>query len=221
MRRWTGALEACAFVLALVALFAVVGVMNPLPRPGVSTDRLGPDNGETVGEYIARSAASVTDSAADDDLHWALVSFDTEVSPAYAYEAAGGVRVGQVLVRVPLDRVQTQVIAVGVPGTEKSVLESEDVAASKLQGSMGQWDRGAQIDAVSASRLSAGCDCVVGLVVHAPASSAQSIQVKAGVRAVESLPADATAGKFAVRALLPDYIDVVGPLPDDGPIPPP
>jgi hypothetical protein len=40
-----------------------------------------------------------------------------------------------------------------------------------------------------------------------------------GVRAVEALPPDAVSGKFAVEPLLPEYIDVVGPLPDDGPVP--
>lgn len=220
MTRWRRVGELGVLVLAFLLLFWFVGVANPIPRPGVNTDRLGPDNGETVDEYIARSWESVDLASADDDLHWSLVSFTAETSPVGAFEAAGGVRIAQVLVRVPLERVQTQVIAVGVPGTERSVTEAGDVAASRLQGSMGQWDRQAQIDGVSASRLAAGCDCVVGLVVHAPATALDSILSRPDVRAVESLPSDARAGKFAVRALLPDYVDVVGPLPDDGPIPP-
>jgi hypothetical protein len=36
---------------------------------------------------------------------------------------------------------------------------------------------------------------------------------------VEALPPDAVSGKFAVEPLLPEHIDVVGPLPDDGPVP--
>ncbi|KZE98625.1 hypothetical protein A2J03_13450 [Rhodococcus sp. EPR-157] len=220
--RWVrGVAEACALVVVTLVLFAVVGVMIPLPQPGVNTDRLGPDNGETVANYTSRSVQSVQDAAADEDLHWALVSFAAATSPATAYESAGGTRIAQVLIRVPMDRVQTPSIVVGVPGTEQSVLASEDTAASGLHGSTGQWDRQSQIDAASLPRLAAGCDCVVGLVVHASGISLRSIQATSGVRTVEALPSDAVAGRFAVRALLPDYVDVVGALPDDGPIPPP
>jgi hypothetical protein len=42
---------------------------------------------------------------------------------------------------------------------------------------------------------------------------------RADVRAVQALPPDAVSGKFAVEPLLPEYVDVVAPLPDDGPVP--
>ncbi|MGB7238360.1 MAG: hypothetical protein WBD41_20600, partial [Rhodococcus sp. (in: high G+C Gram-positive bacteria)] len=102
--RWVrGVAEACVLVVVTLVLFAVVGVMNPLPRPGVNTDRLGPDNGETVADYTSRSVQSVQDAAADEDLHWALVSFAAATSPSTAYESAGGTRIAQVLIRVPMD----------------------------------------------------------------------------------------------------------------------
>lgn len=221
MNRFRGALEACVLVLVALGLCAVVGVLNPLPRPGVGTDALGPDNGETVEDYARRAASSVEDAHADTDRHWALVSFSSATSPARAYDAAGEVRIAQVLLRVPMERVQTQVIAIGVAGNSRSVISSEDIAASRLQGSTGQWDRQSQIDAASASRLASGCDCVVGLIVYATGDELGTLVDVPEVRAVEALPADAVAGKFAVRAFLPEYVDVVGPLPDDGPIPPP
>lgn len=221
MSRFRGAIEASALVFAALLLCAVVGALNPLPRPGVTTDTLGPDNGDTVDEYVARGVASVDEARGDEDSHWSLVSFRSAVSPEAASRSAADVRIAQVLFRVPIERVQTQVIAVGVPGTESSVVESEDIAASRLQGSMGQWDRQSQIDAASSTRLAAGCDCVVGIVVHATGDALARIADGADVRAVEVLPSDAIAGKFAVRALLPEYIGVIEPLPDDGPIPPP
>lgn len=221
MTRFRGALEACALAAAALVLCAVVGVLNPLPSPGVSTDRLGPDNGESVDDYAGRAATSVEEAREDSDLHWALVSFVSATSPARAYELSGGIRIAQVLLRVPMERVQTQVIAIGVAGTERSVLESEALAASRLQGSTGQWDRQSQIDAASSARLAAGCDCVVGLIVYATGEALSTVGEEAEVRVVEALPSDAIAGRFAVRALLPDFVDVVGPLPDDGPIPPP
>ncbi len=226
MSRLWGAAEAVALVVAALVFFAIVGALNPLRQLAVDTDRLGPENGEYVVEYLDRAGISVKKSLEDKDLHWGLVSFDSAVSPAQSWGLADSVRISQVLLRVPLDRVQTAVITVGVSGTEVSVAESESVAASRLQVSMrhvsmGQGGRQSQIDAASAFRLSAGCDCVVGLVVRAPAAALATIAGRPGVRAVEALPSDAAAGRFAVRALLPDFVDVVGPLPDDGLVPPP
>ncbi|OZF45597.1 hypothetical protein CH293_21835 [Rhodococcus sp. 14-2470-1b] len=228
MTRMSGAAPAAASALAAVVLLFAVGIANPVPRPGVNTDTLGPDTGEAVAEYVARAEESLAvdstdpDSAgSDSEMHWALVSFDAEVSPARAYDAARNVRIAQVLLRVPIERVQTQVITVGVPGTEASVLGSAAVAGSRLHGSTGQWDRQAQIDAVSSARLVEGCECVVGLIVRGSGGQLRTVDTGNGVRAVEALPPDAIAGRFAVRALLPDYVDVVGPLPDDGPVPAP
>lgn len=216
-----GALEASALVVAALLLCLVVGFANPLPRPVVSTDSLGPDNGEIVADYVDRASASLSGLTGGDARHWALVSFAESASTEQAVQVGVGERIAQVLVRVPLDRVQTPVITISVSGSPESILGSEDAAATTLQGSMGQWDRQSQIDAASAPRLAAGCDCVVGLIVHAAPDALRAMEATEGVRAVEALPVGATAGKFAVRALLPDYVDVVGPLPDDGPVPSP
>lgn len=213
-----GVIETCALVAGVVALCAVVGASNPISRPGVTTDRLGPDNGETVGEYIGRSEQTLADDGMSDP-RWAMVSFPDAVSPRESYERTSSVRIAQVLLRVPLERVQTPVIAVGVPGSEESVLAAEDAAATRLHGSTGQWDRQARIDAVSAARLSSGCDCVVGVIVRATTVALQALDARPDVRSVEALPPDAVAGRFAVRAFLPEYVDVVGPLPDDGDVP--
>ncbi|SNT21960.1 hypothetical protein [Rhodococcoides kyotonense] len=220
MKRVAGLVEGVVLVAAAVGLCAVVGIASPRPVPGVSTDRLGPDTGETVTEYVDRSRAGVAELT-DTEQHWALVSFDTYLSPRAAAEAAGGERIAQVVIRVPLDRVQTRVLTIGVPGSVMSVVDALDVAATELNAGVGQWDRQSQIDAASVSRLADGCDCVVGLVVRADPSALSTMADSPGVRAVEALPADARAGHFAVRAFLPDYTDVVGALPDDGPIPPP
>lgn len=221
MTRLRSVASACALAVATLIFFAVVGMLNPLPKPHVDTDTLGPDNGETVDEYIARALSSVRDASSGDDVHWGLVSFAAPLAPRDALLAVSDARIAQVLFRVPMERVQTPVVSIGVSGSERSVLASEDDAASRLRGSTGQWDRQSQIDAASSARLTAGCDCVVGLVVRATGRTLQSVMDAPGVRAVEALPADAVAGRFAVRALLAEYTDVVGPLPDDGPIPPP
>lgn len=219
VRRNRGIVEACALAAAALVFVWLVGITNPPPPRGVNTDRLGPDNGEQVGEYIARAEASLHESGAEMNPKWALVSFDSGVGVRDSLDPVGEARVAQVLLRVSIDRVQTPVVSVGVPGTPESIVESPDIAATRLHGTTGQWDRQSRIDAASATSLASGCDCVVGFVVRAPGDVLQAIAAHPLVRAVEALPADAIGGRFAVRAFLPDYVDVVGPLPDDGDVP--
>ncbi|OZE31010.1 hypothetical protein CH256_13960 [Rhodococcus sp. 05-2254-6] len=205
-----------AAALVFVAL-AVIGHLNPVRQLGVGTDRLGPDSGEQVVDYLARAEASLRSD--NTEPRWGSVSFDRELTAQQAYAVADGIRISQVLVRVPLDRVQTPILTVGVPGSERSVLNSTARAASLATESFGAGDRQAQIAAVSQQRLLDGCACVVTLVVRATPAELSELAGRADVRAVQALPPDAVSGKFAVEPLLPEHVDVVGPLPDDGPVP--
>ncbi|KZF01558.1 MULTISPECIES: hypothetical protein [unclassified Rhodococcus (in: high G+C Gram-positive bacteria)] len=202
--------------LVFVAL-AVIGHLNPVRQLGVGTDRLGPDSGEQVIDYLARAEASLRSD--NTEPRWGSVSFDRELTAQQAYAVADGIRISQVLLRVPLDRVQTPILTVGVPGSERSVLNSTARAASLATESFGAGDRQAQIAAVSQQRLLDGCACVVTLVVRATPAELSELAGRADVRAVQALPPDAVSGKFAVEPLLPEHVDVVGPLPDDGPVP--
>jgi hypothetical protein len=206
---------ACA--VALVVLVLVLGAATP-PRPSsIATDRLGPDSGEPVSGYLDRARASLADPAAPGP-RWALVSFDREQTAAQAYRTADGVRVSQMLLRVPLDRVQTPLVVVDVAG-EESALRAPAVAAGRLFGSAGEWDRQARIDSVSAARLAQDCPCVVGLTVHGDPDALRALAAAPGVRAVEALPADAVFGRFAVTPLLPEQTQTASPGPDDGEVP--
>lgn len=208
---------------------AVVGYLNPQRQLGVGTDRLGPVSGEPVQDYLSRSRATLDGDAADH--RWALASFGTHLTVGDAYAAARGVRISRMLFQVPIDRVQTPMIAVGVTGSERSVSGSSWRAAATLDpsvgqggsveqgGSVGQAGRPAEIAAVSADRLRSGCACVVGVVLRGSESDLTAVAAGGTVRAVEALPADAVDGKFAVSALLPQHIDTVGPLPDDADVP--
>ncbi|MFC7447070.1 hypothetical protein [Rhodococcus daqingensis] len=205
----------CAAALALVVV--TLGVVNP-PRPtSIVTDRLGPEGGEPVDGYLARAGASI--GGPDADPRWALVSLDIEMTADQAYGLADGVRISRMLFRVPLDRVQTQLIGVDVPANQEAVRRSPGVAAGRLQGTAGEWDRQARIDAVSAGRLESGCACVAGMTVRGDLARLRELAARPGVRAVEALPADAVHGRFAVTPLLPEHIDVVRPGPDDGEVP--
>lgn len=212
--QWRGAAIAAAAV-ALIASILALGVLHPPREAGVSTDRLGPEYGEQVADYLSRAQDSL---AGDDNAqHWALVSFTEPLVPEWIPAHSGGMRVAQVLYRVPIPRVHTPLVAVPVPEDIGAAVDSAQYAAWLLPRPAD--DRSARVVSVSAARLRAGCACVVGLVVRGRLTELRNLAERNGIRAVQALPADAVAGSFAVIPLLPDYHEAVAPGPDDGPVP--
>ncbi len=214
--------------LAVVAVAAVVGVgfANPVPTPPIRTDTLGPDSGEAVPDYLVRARDSI---AALDGPVWALVSFTkaltvdevitTTSSSQVSSVRVPDVRVARVMYRVPIERVQTPLMSVPVPDNDEAVRRSPGVAATRLASLGGDTDRQQQVALASAKQLSAGCACAVGVLVRATPEGLEAIEHDSNVRAVEALPSDASPWLAAVRPLLPEYVDVVAPGPDDGPVP--
>lgn len=79
MRRRQGGYFGLAVAAAvLLAVTVVLGVVNPVRQMPVSTDALGPDNGERVSDYLARSSRSLAVEPRSE--HWALVSFEAPVT---------------------------------------------------------------------------------------------------------------------------------------------
>ncbi|NHE65396.1 hypothetical protein G9U53_13850 [Rhodococcus sp. D-46] len=223
-----GLTPAPAVVAVVVGVAAVVGVgfANPVPTPPIRTDTLGPDSGEAVPDYLDRARDSV---ASVDGPVWALVSFtkaltvDEVMTTTSSVQMPGaevsGVRVSRVMFRVPIERVQTPLMSVPVPDNDESVRRSPGVAATRLVSLGGDTDRQQQVALASAKQLSAGCACAVGVLVRATPEGLEAIEHDSNVRAVEALPSDASPWLAAVRPLLPEYVDVVAPGPDDGPVP--
>ncbi|WP_280416235.1 hypothetical protein [Nocardia carnea] len=218
-----GRLRALGFGAAAAVSAAIVvalGITTPPVPDAVSTDRLGPDTGEAIAEYLDRARDSL--SGPDDGDRWALVSF-ADYRPAAALPGlSGGVRVSQALYQVPLPRVATPLVAVQVPENAAALERSGTDAAWQLADRRrytAEGTRGAQVLDVSIARLRAGCACAPGLVVRAPLSRLRELAGRPGVRAVQALPADAVAERFAVAPLLPDSADPVAPRPDDGLVP--
>ncbi|MEV6280586.1 hypothetical protein [Nocardia sp. NPDC051832] len=213
-----------AVAVGVSALMFTLGTLNP-PRPlGVGTDRLGPEQGETVADYLARAQNSLT--GGDTAEHWALVSFTTELAPTAIPAHSAALRIGQVLHRVPLPRVQTPIVTVGVPAGDAVAIASADNAAWQLQAQLERdealgvlSDRTLRATSVSIARLRAGCACTVGLVVRGNLAQLRNLAAGTGIRAVEALPADAVDGRFAVTPLLPEHTTTITPTPDDGPVP--
>ena len=216
-------LRALGFGAAAAVCAAVVvalGITNPPAPDGISTDRLGPDTGETIAEYLDRARDSL--SGTDDGDRWALVSFADYRPTAALPGLSSGVRMSQALYQVPLPRVATPLVAVQVPANATALTRSGTDAAWQLADRRrytADGTRGARVLDGSIARLRAGCACSPGLVVRAPLSGLRELAGRPGVRAVQALPADAVAERFAVAPLLPDSADPVAPRPDDGPVP--
>ncbi|MGW3484655.1 hypothetical protein [Rhodococcus indonesiensis] len=202
---------AATAVLASAVLAA--GLLTPPRTATVRTDTLGPDHGEPVPSYLARAAASLDPAGADP--RWGLVSFAPPVTVEQVAELPGDPRVAQVLFRVPIDRVQTPLVAVDVSEHPEALRRAPAVAAGRLRSAMGN-DRAVRVAAASAGRLADGCACVVGVVVRVAPAEASRLAAASEVRSVELLPPDAVAGAFSVNPLLPEHVDVVAPGPDDG-----
>ncbi|MQY25540.1 hypothetical protein [Nocardia aurantia] len=207
-----------AAVAAMVAIVAL-GAATP-PRPDViSTDRLGPESGEPVGDYLARARESL--SGTDTGDHWALLSLTTGIPAAAIPEHAGGLRISQVILHVPIDRVYTPPIIVPVPAGDAAALDAQHAAAGTLRYATPADDRARQVAATVTARLRADCPCVTGLVLRGALDELRNLASGKDVRAIQVLPADASAGTFALVPLLPEQTGTAVPGPDDGPIPVP
>ncbi|MFD6355244.1 hypothetical protein [Nocardia tengchongensis] len=213
-------LRRAGFVIAaalLVALIVVLGWAIPPRAAIIATDRLGPESGEPVADYLARAQQSLagTDAAG----RWALLSFTDGVTAARIPEFSGGLRISEVDYHVAVDRVATPIIAIGVPAGEAAAVASVKSAAAQMESTDTFDARSTQVKNLVATRLRAGCACVVGVVLYGPPAELRTLAAQPGIRAVEALPADASAAVFAVSPLLPEQREAAVPGPDDGPVP--
>nr|WP_246598520.1 hypothetical protein [Nocardia tengchongensis] len=134
-------------------------------------------------------------------------------------EFSGGLRISEVDYHVAVDRVATPIIAIGVPAGEAAAVASVKSAAAQMESTDTFDARSAQVKNLVATRLRAGCACVVGVVLYGPPAELRTLAAQPGIRAVEALPADASAAVFAVSPLLPEQREAAVPGPDDGPVP--
>lgn len=235
--RWTVAAVVLAVVLVVALVTAWVAGSSSAPGEGTpgSTDatRLGPAAGETVAGYLARAAAV---PPGPPGARPALVQFTAEqdVVGAAAALAGSGVTAREAVFRVPLPRVQTALRRVSLddtgtvdPAAALRLAETQAANRAREQARAAQG-RPASVATTESARLAAGCACVVALVVEADPATLAPLRGRPGVRAVEVAPAGARLGALAVSPLLPEQTDdgreppeTVGPVPDDGPVPPP
>lgn len=222
-----GLTPAPAVVAVVVGVAAVVGVgfANPVPTPPITTDTLGPDSGEAVPDYLDRARDSV---ASVDGPVWALVSFTKALTVDEVITSTSSVQVPGAEVSgvacpgscSEFDRARPDAAHVGARSRQRRSSTQIARGCSHATGLARRRHRSSATGALaSAKQLSAGCACAVGVLVRATPEGLEAIEHDSNVRAVEALPSDASPWLAAVRPLLPEYVDVVAPGPDDGPVP--
>jgi hypothetical protein len=188
--------------------------------PG-GVQRLGPETGEPVADYLRRAGASLP--AATSGPVWALVQLDGYLAPEPAAELAHSVRLSRVVLRVPLPRVQTALITRDLPGQRPAAELTEalrSAASDRLAAARAARDgRRAAVAAAEAVQLRSGCSCVLALLVLGDRDALAAMVTRPGVRAVHAALPDTAIQDLAISPLLPEQVDTAGPVPDDGPAP--
>lgn len=211
-----------AGLAALLVLAIVVGVLAPDRQPRAPGAALGPGGREQVSDYTARAAVSL-DQVGPAEQRWALLSPTVELDPAAAAELVQGLRTSRVLLRVPLPRVQTPLDAFEVAdqGDLRGELGELERLAGGHQNALAEVSTGraAAVAAAAGARLTAGCACVVGLVVRGTGEALRAVAARPAVRTLELAPPDTGYGGLSVVPLLPSQITTVLPGPDDGALP--
>ncbi len=204
-----------AALVVLAALVLVLGVTTPASRAPGGLDALGPANDETAADYLARVGAPTSDDGGQE--RWALVSPARSLRADEVRGLVGDVRVSEVYVHVPVDRVQTPLVTVAVPDTDSVLRRAVRDAASRI--GPGRDARGEAVTELVRSRLLADCSCVAGLLVRGVPANLARLTTVDGVRGVEVAPPDAVFGRLTVSPLWPERTGSAV-LPDDGPVPP-
>ena len=217
--RWV--LAALLFVTFGAAVL-VAGQRPPGPAPLPGVERLGPEPGEPVAHYAARAAASVPPAGAGPA--WALVQFSDHLAARDAAEITRNVRLARVVLRVPLDRVQTALVTRVVPGQYPEAeiaagLRSAASARSAATAGSPPGSRSGAVAAAEAARLRDGCACVVAALVHGDRAALSSVATQPQVRVVHAAEVGTPPSGLALAPLLPEQREVAGPVPDDGPVP--
>ncbi len=235
--RWPRYAIAMAVLLVVVLVTAwAAGNQRSGPDAGVSgpagsTDavRLGPDAGEDVAAYLARAA--VVPDPGDPSPRLALVQFDAGLDPAAAASAVGTALPLRAVVRVPFPRVQTALRDVDLqPAPPEAAFRAAlTTAAGQAAQDATVAPTGTRRAAVASAEAAAlgrpDCGCLVAVVVRVAPSEVPALGARPGVGAVPGAPPGTARTRLAVSPLLPDQGPgradgpVVGPVPDDGPVP--
>ncbi|MGX9294361.1 hypothetical protein [Tsukamurella paurometabola] len=207
-----------ALLAVALGLSFWLGSQTPVRVLRPDGDRLGPQSGQAVAEYLDQARASLA-AAPPAERRWALISPAAEWTPDEVWTRAAGLdRVGRVLVRVRIPGVQTPTAIIPTGQSGAGVRAANELAALAMPALVAPGDRGEAIARVTVSRLRAGRPAVVGVVVWGTGDALRAVAGRPGVRSVQVLPRE--GARFGVSALLPSSTVTAAPGPDDRPVPP-
>ncbi|MGH3912422.1 MAG: hypothetical protein ACRDTC_03265 [Pseudonocardiaceae bacterium] len=212
-----------AVLLGVLALTVVVAGRPEAPAPSPGVERLGPEPAEPVADYLRRAQRSLPPPGGAQV--WALVQLDGYLDPAAAATLVTGARLSKVVLRVPLPGLQTALIFQDLPGQHPvaELAAAIRTAAQDRTQAAAQAPPGSRLAAVAAAeanRLRMSCACVLALLVRADGAALHDLAHRPGVRTVQAASPGTPAHQLAVAPLLPEQHDTVGPVPDEGPVPP-
>ena len=214
---------AVVVIVAVTAGLYALGATHPPKRSAITSDRLGPENGASVRAYLDDAAAGL--DRVGTGARWALISLRAPVDDDQAWSLMSGTAASRVAFHVPIDGVATPSTFAAVTGDRGSLATARVNAIDEVSGDAGSATDGAavtrdgQVSSVTVGRLRSGCACIVAMVVRGAGPRLRSISASPLVRGVQVLPADASGGRFAVVALLPEQTDRVLPISDTAPVP--
>lgn len=188
---WVMWLSVACLITLVVTVIALSNSDRMSQATAINGDVLGPETGESTGDYLARAGEALAATTGDAP-RWALVSPDGPADVA---------ALTAVFTDQPALRVST-LLAGGVQWAlpEPSLgHRREDVFAQarhRVAGSAGIPDTDKALG-------------ITGVIVHGTPAELHSLASTPGVRAVEPLPVDAVYGRFGMR-----------PLEDTAPAPP-
>ncbi len=211
-----------AVLLVVFVATVVVAGRNGEPPPATGVERLGPESGELIPDYLRRASGSLPPPGGGEV--WALTQLDGYLEPASAASLVRGVRLSGVVLRVPLPGVQTALISRDLPGQhpgqELAVAirsAGQDRARAGTQAPPGS--RLAAVAAAETLQLRNGCVCVLALLVRADGAALRELADQPGVRAVHAASPGTPRAELAVSPLLPEQRNAAGPVPDHRPVP--
>jgi hypothetical protein len=232
IRRYLPALLVCLVVMAAVALVSARQSMLGAPSGPTSTDavRLGPEPGQQVAAYLAALTDRLPPPGAGPVP--ALVQLTAGMDGSSVAGLPARALPVKAVFRVSLTRVQTALrfqplspvddpdpIAGRARQLALAQAEAQRSAAAEAARLTGRPARVAEAEAEALA--SPGCRCVLALLVDGDREALDALVRAPGVRAVDAAPTGTPLEGVSLAPLLPEQSVTVGPVPDDGPLPPP
>jgi hypothetical protein len=201
------------------------------PSRSWDAQRLGPEPGQSVAAYLAGLPARLPADGAPAVPALVQLTEQTDVAGAVRLLTGTGAEPATAVLRVPLPRVQTALRFQPLPPVDAAdptaaaerrfTLAWQAAARAASESAARQTGRPAAVARYEAATLAERppCACLLAVLVVGDRAALTRLAARPGVRAVHAAPVGTPVTGVALAPLLPEQADLVGPVPDDGPVP--